>query len=70
MRTDPYTGREFAVLRLYGLLAEELEDTTDLGRAAQLRDRLAELDAVLDRFFAGIPSHPDLGSSPVTPWTP
>jgi hypothetical protein len=64
---DPYAGHQFAVLRLYGLLAEELEDTSDLDRAADLRVRLGRLDAVLDRILTDVPLHPDLGNSSVTP---
>lgn len=67
MPLDPYVGHEFALLRLYGQLADELEETADLDRATQLRIRLDELDCVVDRLMIGVPTaHPGLGNSSIT----
>ncbi|NHD19173.1 MULTISPECIES: hypothetical protein [unclassified Actinopolyspora] len=48
-RWEPSSGDFTALLTHYGELAAELEESTDLERAEELRKRLAELDSLIDR---------------------
>lgn len=47
-RQEPPSGDFAALLTHYGELAAELEESTDLERAKEIRKKLVELDSLID----------------------